>query len=189
MAPRLQVRNEWCRRLQAARLPRRKAVPAPGLQVRGPTTAAWGNPRHRSLHVLPPVPSPAEKQQQSRLTIIIALGALDPRAGFEWKRRRGALHDGGHAQFWSAWSGGPSCRGCRQDDCVWRLLLDHQGRLPRVLGAVRRAGRVRAHVCTRWPVGLTALSLRSCSVLVISTYVFSCSSVHAHACGVYSRTP
>ena len=196
MALRLQVRNEWCRRVQAARLPRRKAAPAPGLQVRGPITAAYRHPRHAggALHLSPPplwhqsLPG-HEKKNNLGPPRLIALGALDPRAGFEWKRRRGALYDGGNAQFWSAWSGGASCRGCRQDDCVWRLLLDHQGRLPRVLGAVRRAGRVRAHVCTRWPVGLTALSLRSCSVLVISTYVFSCSSVHAHACGVSSRTP
>lgn len=141
-----------------------------------PPTARWGGAS--SLHYPP-------GHGKKTILGLLPLAALDPRAGFEC----GALYDGGNAQFWSAWSGGASCRGCRQDDCVWRLLLDHQGRLPRVLGAVRRAGRVRAHVCTRWPVGLTALSLRSCSIHVITAYVFSCSSVHAHACGVYSRTP
>ena len=54
MALRLQVRNEWCRRVQAARLPRRKAAPAPGLQVRGPTTAAYRHPRDGALHLSSP---------------------------------------------------------------------------------------------------------------------------------------
>ena len=64
MALRLQVRNEWCRRVQAARLPRRKAAPAPGLQVRGPITAAYRHPRHGggALH-RSTTPGDTEKKQ------------------------------------------------------------------------------------------------------------------------------
>ena len=61
--------------------------------------------------------------------------------GREGERARKQIHDGRHAELGPAGSRGPAGR-LGQDDCLWRLLLHYQGRLPRVLGPVRRAGRV-----------------------------------------------